>query len=178
MTEKKKEVETDSTIEELEDETSAVIDPKYKRFALANVIGGYALAAAFVALVAFNKAPSETPEGDTEQAKVEEGELGGGADVPESDKPVIELVGGDYVTIPTGSKYIELGSTAKAKDGTDLTDKVTVMGVDKIDTSIPGVTYPIQYAVVDADGKSNLVTRYVSIDGTANPNSIHCSLIF
>ena len=72
MTEKKKEMETDSTTEELEDETSAVVDPKYKRIALANVIGGYALAAAFIALVAFNKA--DTPETDAEtpsQAKLQ-----------------------------------------------------------------------------------------------------------
>jgi|SaaInl7_100m_RNA_FD_contig_31_2598889_length_2573_multi_8_in_0_out_0_2 hypothetical protein len=166
MTEKKKnEMETDLTTEELEDETSAVIDPKYKRFALANVIGGYALAAAFVALVAFNKA--ETPQGEPEQPVVVEGETGAGDDLADLEKPVIELVGEDYVSVPLGGNYAEFGATAKAKDGTPLTDKITIIGADKIDTSISGATYPIQYAVTDADGNTNLITRHVFVDGIA-----------
>ncbi len=54
----------------------------------------------------------------------------GGTDVADSNKPIIQLVGEENVIIPLGSQYVELGATAKAKDGSDLTDKVKVTGLD------------------------------------------------
>ncbi len=168
MTEKKQEVETDSTTEELEEETSAVVDPKFKRLALANVVGGYVLAAAFVALVAFNKDDSEAnpvaeAEDDPDGLFVETGEITSANEVADPDNPVIELTKGERITVPMGGTYVEPGFTAKAKDGTDLTDQVTVTGTDKINTLVPGVSYPIDYAVTDAEGNTKITTRYVFV---------------
>lgn len=171
MTEKKKEVETDSTTEEeLEEETSAVVDPKCKRLALANVIGGYVLAAAFIALVAFNKADTTpeaeqaaTDENDPDGLFVENGEITSANDLADPENPVIELTQGERITVPLGGIYVEPGFTAKAKDGTDLTAQVTVTGADKINTLVPGVSYPIDYAVTDAEGNTKITTRYVYV---------------
>ena len=121
MSEKKKEVEMDSTTEELEEETSSVVDSKYKRFAMANVVGGYLLAAAFIALVALNKPEASSEEqlaaedaDDPDGLFVDTDEITGANEVADPDKPVIELAQGDRVTVPLGGTYVEPGFTAKA----------------------------------------------------------------
>ncbi|MFP6900746.1 MAG: immunoglobulin-like domain-containing protein, partial [Opitutales bacterium] len=165
----KKEMNTDSTTEELEEEeASAAVDPKFKRFALANVVGGYLLAAAFVALVAFNAPEASDGEkiaaDDPDGLFVEkEGEIASANEVADPDKPVIELFGNDRVTVPLGGVYVEPGFKAKAQDGTDLTQNVVVTGQEKINTLVPGVSYPIDYMVEDTEGNTKIVTRYVQI---------------
>ena len=163
MTEKKKEMNSDSTTEELEEEeASTVVDPKHKRFALANVVAGYFLAAAFIALVAIN-APSASEKEEDDLFVEKEGETTSANEVADPDKPVIELVGNDRVTIPLGGVYVEPGFTAKAQDGTDLTQSVVVTGQEKINTLVPGVSYPIDYMVQDTEGNTKIVTRHVQI---------------
>ena len=134
---------------------------------MANVVGGYLLAAAFIALVAINKPEASSEEQlaaeDPEGLFVDTDEITGANEIADPDKPVIELAQGDRVTVPLGGVYVEPGFTAKAADGTLLTDQVTVSGADKINSLVPGISYPIDYMVTDSEGNTKTVTRYVNI---------------
>jgi hypothetical protein len=90
-------------------------------------------------------------------------------EIAEPEEMTIELIGGDRVVVLLGAAYIEPGFTARDKDGADLTPRVKVTGVDKINTLIPGISYPVDYMVSDAEGNVVIATRYVFIVDNRKP---------
>ncbi len=91
--------------------------------------------------------------------------------VPDYDPlpPKLTLLGGERMTILTGTPYVELGYTAEDHDGTDLTAQVTVEG--EVDWTTPGI-YPIVYTVSDVSGNRTTVARKVTVDAIARPEIV------
>ena len=97
--------------------------------------------------------------------------------------PVIELVGGEDISILINGSYREYGYSVSDNYDDDLDDKVKVSG--EVDTSKEG-TYLISYTVVDSSGnegvavrKVNVMEPIVSLDsnlsGIVNSNEINVS---
>jgi len=77
------------------------------------------------------------------------------------EKPVITLIGEDYVTIYLGDTYTDEGATANDDVDGNITDKITVTGT--VDVGTKG-TYILTYAVSDEAGNAaDIVTRTVHV---------------
>ncbi|MBQ9071761.1 MAG: DUF5011 domain-containing protein [Bacilli bacterium] len=82
---------------------------------------------------------------------------------------------GNYVEeIDINQPYTKVNYTAESSEGTDLTSRVYVSitlndsSVESVDTSKLGI-YKIYYTVVDDNGYSNMVIRYIIITDEENP---------
>ena len=163
MTEEEKtENPTDSMIEEEVEETS--INAKHRPLALGNLIGGYALAVAFAAIVAVGmseEAPAEEVA-EAEEATVEEGELVGAAEGAEGEDEIISLVGGKSLAWPLGREWTDPGWTASL-EGEDMTAFVETM--DFVDINEPG-QYKVIYTIKDPDTGAVVETkeRFVTVN--------------
>ena len=73
--------------------------------------------------------------------------------------PVITLLGSSNVTVLVGEEYVELGATAKDKDGVEL--NVVISG--EVDTTEVGV-YVVTYNAVDSEARSASAERIVSVE--------------
>lgn len=97
--------------------------------------------------------------------------------------PVIELVGGEDISIIINGSYNEYGYSVSDNYDDDLDDKVKVSG--EVDTSKEG-TYLISYTVVDSSGNEGVTVRKVKVmepiirldsnlSGIVNSNEINVS---
>ena len=97
--------------------------------------------------------------------------------------PVIELVGGEDISILINGSYNEYGYSVSDNYDNDLNDKVKVSG--EVDTSKEG-TYLISYTVVDSSGNEGVAVRKVKVmepiisldsnlSGIVNSNEINVS---
>ena len=97
--------------------------------------------------------------------------------------PVIELVGGEDISILINGSYNEYGYSVSDNYDNDLNDKVKVSG--EVDTSKEG-TYLISYTVVDSSGNEGVTVRKVmvmepiisldsNLSGIVNSNEINVS---
>jgi len=71
----------------------------------------------------------------------------------------INLVGGDFIELPIGTPYIELGYSA-SEEGEDVTDAISVSG--SVDSQNPGL-YELEYSFTNKDGFASSVTRTVAV---------------
>ena len=76
------------------------------------------------------------------------------------EKPVINLEGGEEVTVYVGDQYKELGYTVTDNCDKDLKDKVKVEG--NVDTSKEG-DYVLTYKVADSSSNESFVLRKVKV---------------
>lgn len=83
--------------------------------------------------------------------------------------PVLELTGGEHVTIPTGTVFTEPGWRVTDNADGDLSDAVEVSG--EVCWYESG-TYPITYTVRDAEGNETTVTRLVEVAPHPRPEII------
>lgn len=85
--------------------------------------------------------------------------------------PVLELKGGEIITLCVGQKYKELGYTATDNCDGDLTDSVTVTG--RVNSKKKG-SYTLTYTVRDSYENVTTVTRTVNIKGElADPGQLY-----
>jgi PKD repeat protein len=76
-------------------------------------------------------------------------------------KPVITLIGGNYIVSNSCAPYVELGYSAEDAEEGDITNKVVVTG--SINPTVAGV-YEIKYNVTDAQGnEADEVVREVEV---------------
>ena len=80
--------------------------------------------------------------------------------------PVITLIGPDTQIVEVFSNYTDAGATAKTNNGTDITNKMIVMG--RVHTDKIG-TYIINYSVVDNFGFTDEANRMVVVVDTKAP---------
>lgn len=131
-----------------------------KKLALANIIAGYALVIAFIALVVANRA-------DTEEAEVVVNDPDG-LFVEKTEEGIkIALYGNDRIAVRQGTIYTDPGFKAVDSEGNDISDQVVVTGLDKVDTSLAGFTYEIEYTYIDNNGEETKANRFVSINDNA-----------
>ena len=131
-----------------------------RKLALANLIAGYALVIAFIVLVVANRAETEEAEvvvNDPDGLFVEKTEQG----------IKIALYGNDRIAVRQGSVYSDPGFKAVDSEGNDVSDQVVVTGLDKVDTSLAGFTYEIEYTYIDNNGEETKANRFVSINDNA-----------
>ena len=80
--------------------------------------------------------------------------------IVDSSFPEIKLLGSEIVQIRIDHNYSEFGYTAKAEDGTDVTETVQVIGV--IDHTKPSLQ-SIDYQVEHSDGNISQLSRVVQV---------------
>lgn len=80
--------------------------------------------------------------------------------VIDNEKPIINLIGEENITLDYGSKYVEPGFTSSDNYDGDITGKVRVK--NKVNTKKPG-TYKITYSVSDTSGNKTSVYRQVIV---------------
>ncbi len=80
--------------------------------------------------------------------------------IPDTERPVISLLGVKPVTIAVGGTYAEEGATATDNVDGDLTASIVTTGT--VDTGVAG-TYTITYTVTDAAGNVGTKTRTVTV---------------
>ena len=116
-----------------------------RKIALVNLITGYVMVIAFVALVLANNPETEiTPVvADNEDGLFVE-------KITEGMK--IELYGNDRIAVRQGTIYTDPGFKAVDSEGNDVSDQVVVTGLDKVDTNLPVFTYEIEYTYIDNNG--------------------------
>jgi hypothetical protein len=73
----------------------------------------------------------------------------------------LDLKGGAVEFVSLGGTYAESGWVA-TEDGKDVSDKVTVLGKDKINTQVAGL-YRLDYSVNNSDGYPTSVSRNVAV---------------
>lgn len=83
----------------------------------------------------------------------------------DEENPVINLNGGNEITIYLGNNYNEEGYTASDNCDGDITDKVIVTG--DVNTNILG-TYSIKYEVSDNAGNTTIKTRTIHVISKPN----------
>lgn len=74
--------------------------------------------------------------------------------------PKLKLKGSRSISMRLGDKYTEPGYSAKAEDGTSLTDRVKV---DNANLRHAG-TYDVTYTVTDDEGRTTRLTRRIRIE--------------
>jgi hypothetical protein len=129
-----------------------------KKIALVNLITGYVMVIAFIALAFTNTTQTEvTPavanDDDAElfAETIEEG-------------VIIALYGNDRIAVRQGTVYADPGFKAVDSQGNDVSDQVVVSGLNKVDTNLSGFTYEIEYTYIDNNGEKTKVSRFVTIN--------------
>lgn len=89
--------------------------------------------------------------------------------IVDNEKPKINLLGENEITIDFGSNYKEFGYSATDNYDGDITDKVIVK--NKVDTKKPG-TYKISYKVTDTSGNTFVTYRIVNVRDKTNSVNI------
>lgn len=79
----------------------------------------------------------------------------------DDEKPVIELIGDDEITVNYNGKYKELGYKASDNYDGDITDKVKVKNT--INTKKAGIYYA-SYTVSDTNGNKTTIKRKIVVD--------------
>jgi len=139
-----------------------------RKFALVNLITGYVMVIAFVALVLANR--SETTV--TPVVADNEAELF----VEKADEAVkISMYGSDRIAVFQGTIYTDPGFKAVDSEGNDVSDQVVVTGVNEVDTSNAGFTYKIEYTHINDSGEETNAERFVTVNGTTliTDNSVY-----
>ena len=139
-----------------------------RKFALVNLITGYVMVIAFVALVLANR--SETVV--TPVIADNEAELF----VEKVDEDVkISMYGSDRIAVFQGTIYTDPGFKAVDSEGNDVSDQVVVTGVNEVDTSTAGFTYKIEYTHINNSGEETNAERFVTVNGTTliTDNSVY-----
>lgn len=85
---------------------------------------------------------------------------------PDTTPPVISLSGDVSITLQVGDEFIDDGFSAF--DDRDGVVSVTVIGLDAVDTSIPGV-YTIIYTAVDSAGNTITEERIITVEAASPP---------
>ncbi len=87
--------------------------------------------------------------------------------VADTTVPVISLTGDAAVTVEAGSTYTDVGATANDLVDGDITTSIVV--VNPVDTSVPGI-YTVTYNVSDAAGNDAVqITREVTVSDSTIP---------
>jgi hypothetical protein len=82
---------------------------------------------------------------------------------PDTNSPVITLIGGSPLMVEPGSEYVDAGATAADDVDGDLTGSIKVVSI--VDTTAPG-SYKVTYNVSDAAGNAAAeVIRIVNVAG-------------
>jgi peptidoglycan/xylan/chitin deacetylase (PgdA/CDA1 family) len=89
--------------------------------------------------------------------------------------PDLVLIGGNQVTISSGSPFSDPGYTALDDQDGDLTDQVKVSGI--LNYFAAG-TYTLTYSVTDSDGYTTSVQRSVTVDSDYIPENHRVYLTF
>ena len=131
---------------------------KNKKLALANLIAGYVGMIAFVVLVILNRPAEEVVLDVVAEPLFEE------VFDESTDTAKIILYGNDRISVRAGSIYTDPGFKAVDSEGNDISDKVVVTGLDKVDTNIPGFTYEIEYTYIDDNANMSQVSRFVAVN--------------
>ena len=140
-----------------------------RKIALVNLITGYVMVIAFVALVFANRSePELTPivaNNDEVELFVET--------INEDVK--ISMYGSDRIAIRQGTIYTDPGFKAVDSSGNDISDQVVVTGVNEVDTSNTGFTYKIEYTHINNSGEETNAERFVTVNGTTliTDNSVY-----
>jgi hypothetical protein len=140
-----------------------------RKIALVNLITGYVMVIAFVALVFANRSePELTPivaNNDEAELFVET--------INEDVK--ISMYGSDRIAIRQGTIYTDPGFKAVDSSGNDISDQVVVTGVNEVDTSNTGFTYKIEYTHINNSGEETNAERFVTVNGTTliTDNSVY-----
>lgn len=140
-----------------------------RKIALVNLITGYVMVIAFVALVLANRSePELTPivaNNDEAELFVET--------INEDVK--ISMYGSDRIAIRQGTIYTDPGFKAVDSSGNDISDQVVVTGVNEVDTSNTGFTYKIEYTHINNSGEETNAERFVTVNGTTliTDNSVY-----
>ena len=140
-----------------------------RKIALVNLITGYVMVIAFVALVLANRSETElTPivaNNDEAELFVET--------INEDVK--ISMYGSDRIAIRQGTIYTDPGFKAVDSSGNDISDQVVVTGVNEVDTSNTGFTYKIEYTHINNSGEETNAERFVTVNGTTliTDNSVY-----
>lgn len=91
----------------------------------------------------------------------------GGGREPDTQPPVIVLLGNPTVTVTVGSPYVDPGATAQDNADGDITSRIVVL--NPVNTSRPGI-YLITYNVADSAGNAaTQVSREVRVIDPAAP---------
>lgn len=131
-----------------------------KKLALANIIAGYVMVIAFIALVVANRAKTDETDIVVNDATETSAEA-----VTEGVK--IAMYGSDRIAISQGSVYTDPGFKAVDSNGNDISDQVVVSGVNEVDTGKAGFTYKIEYTHINDSGEETKAERFVTVNGTS-----------
>jgi predicted esterase len=86
---------------------------------------------------------------------------------PDANGPVLTLRGVRVVDHPLGARYVDAGATALDRKDGDITRKMTIRGLDTLDTGTVG-DYLVRYDVVNSDGiRATPLTRIVRVHAGA-----------
>ena len=130
-----------------------------KKLALANLIAGYTMVIAFIALIFVNRpTPHETTKTPTSQDEL--------STKTSSDDVKIAIYGSNRIAISQGSVFTDPGFKAVNSEGTDVSDQVVVTGLDKVDTTMSGFTYEIEYTYINNKAHETKLSRFVTINDT------------
>ncbi len=80
--------------------------------------------------------------------------------LPDTEAPIITIIGNNPETVFVGSVYTDAGATAVDDVDGDLTASIAV--VSNVNTAVEG-TYPVVYSVSDAAGNTAAATRTVNV---------------
>jgi hypothetical protein len=94
----------------------------------------------------------------------------GGSEVPlpDTEDPVITLIGGSEMTVQENSTFTDPGYTVT--DNRDASEDVEVVVSGDVDTSRPGA-YEITYTATDTSGNTSTTTRVVNVENSESPRS-------
>lgn len=90
--------------------------------------------------------------------------------VPDTDPPVITVIGDNPIDVEQGTVYTDQGATALDDVDGDVTPSIITTGADLVDTSTIGASFTVTYDVTDAAGNAAIpATRTVNIIAPAGP---------